>query len=286
MKKLEDILKAAKPAVPDLPKDFCERVMSEVRKIDPATAPLMSARQRVNWKQLAGGVLLLLLSLVIVNNIVFEVQMNGSVELLYFGTRFLKDIVVYFPFDLVIPAAVATGLSSWLMWNSKVLKRGIAAVVIGSYLTTGFGGAALAATGINEQIHTAIIKEKRDLPLLSWYFKERVRYFIDLPDFKMGRVEKSDGRFVWIVDPHGKKSKIELTTDMKVRKGQIISLAGTESGDLFRVNIGHHCNPGRAGRYFHHMSLMNGDMDGGTHMHQRRTRGELKRIKRKSCCIN
>ncbi|NQU63213.1 MAG: hypothetical protein HQ517_02860, partial [SAR324 cluster bacterium] len=86
MKKLEDILKAARPAVPDLPLDFSERVMSEVMKMDLATAPLMSARQRIKWKQLAGSLLLLLLSLVIVNNIVFEIQMNGSIELLYFGT--------------------------------------------------------------------------------------------------------------------------------------------------------------------------------------------------------
>ena len=92
MKKLEDILKAAKPAVPDLPLDFSERVMSEIENIDLGTVPMNAARQSVNWKQLAGGILLLVLALAIVNNIVFEVQMNGSMELLYFGTQFLKDV--------------------------------------------------------------------------------------------------------------------------------------------------------------------------------------------------
>ena len=285
MKKLEDILKAAKPAVPDLPQDFSERVMSEVRKINLATAPLIAAKQRINWKQLTAGILLLLLSLVIVNNIVFEVQMNGSVELLYFGTQFLKDIFAYFPFDLVIPAIIVTGLSSWLMWNSKVLKRGIAAIIIGSYLTTTFGGAALAATGINEQIQAAIIEEKRDWPLLSWYFKERARYFIDIPNFKMGRVEKLEGRFIWIMDPHGNKTKLELPVGMQVRKGQIISMTGVKSGDHFRVSTGRHCNQGSAGRYFHHMSTMNRGMDEKMRKHHRRMQGDTMMMKRKSCCV-
>ena len=285
MKKLDDILKAAKPAVPDLPMDFSERVMSEVMKIDLATLPLKLARQPIKWKQLAGGTLLLLLSLVIVNNIIFEVQMNGSVELLYFGTQFLKDIFVYFPFDLVVPAIIVTGMSSWLMWNSKALKRGIAAIIIGSYLTTAFGGAALAATGINEQIQDAIIKERREWPLVSWYFKERARYCIDLPNFKMGRVEKSNGRFVLIMDPHGHKSKIELPTGMTVRKGQIISIAGVSSGNLFRVSSGRHCNPGRVGRYFHHMSMMNKGMDEKMRKHHQQMPKEGM-MKRKSCCAS
>ncbi|NQU64660.1 MAG: hypothetical protein HQ517_10315 [SAR324 cluster bacterium] len=40
MRKLNDILKAAKPAVPDLPMDFSERVMSAMMKIDQAISPL------------------------------------------------------------------------------------------------------------------------------------------------------------------------------------------------------------------------------------------------------
>ena len=276
MKKLEDILKAAKPAVPDLPLDFSERVMSEIENIDLGTVPMNAARQSVNWKQLAGGILLLVLALAIVNNIVCEVQMNGSMELLYFGTQFLKDVFPYIPFDLIFPAIIVTGIASWLMWNSKALKRGVAGIIIGSYLTAAFGGAALAATGINQKIQAVIIKEKRELPLVSWFFKERARYFIEHPNFKMGQVQMSDGQFVWIVDPHGHKSKIELPTGMRVQKGQIISITGVRSGDLFRVSAGRHCNPGRVGRYFHHMPMMQPGAEN--------EKGGHRMMQRKSCC--
>ena len=281
MNKLEDILKAAKPAAPDLPVDFSEGVMSEIRKIELEVAPINSARQPVSWTQLASGILLMLLALIIVNNIIFEVQMNGSVELLYFGTHFLNDVVAYIPFDLIFPAIIVTGISAWLMWNSKALKRGIAGIIIGSYLTTAFGGAALAASGVNEKIQAAILQEKRDFPLVSWFFKERARYFIDHPNFKMGRVESFAGQFCWIVDPHGHKSKIKLPTGMGVKKGQIIRIAGVKSGDLFRVSAGHHCNPGRVGRYFHPMTMMGPGMNEQIGGHRK-----MMKMKRKSCCTN
>ena len=286
MKKLDDILKAARPVVPDLPIGFSKRVMSEIEKIDTVKIPVMSLSQHVKWRQLAGGVALLVLSLLIVNHIVFEIQMNGSVEMLYFGTQFLKDVFTYLPFDLIIPAFIVTGLSSWLMWNSKALKRGIAAIIIGSYLTTSFGGAALAATSINEKIQSAVIKENEDWPLVSWFFKERARFFINHPNFRMGRVEQSEGRFAWIIDPHGNKQKIELPASMRVQKGQIISMAGVASGDLFRASVGRHCSQGRAGKYFHHLPMMHNGMNQNMGGHHRMMQRGGMMMKRKSCCGN
>ncbi|MFH2132950.1 MAG: hypothetical protein ABIK68_21405 [bacterium] len=272
MKKLDDILRAAKPAVPDLPEDFSQRVMSRIEKLDPVAAPVIAARPPVRWTPLLGGLLLLALSLITVNNIVFEIQMNGSLEMLYFGTRFLKDVLTYIPFDLIVPALIVTALASWLMWHSNAFKRGIAAILLGSFLTTTFGGAALAATGINDRIQSVIIQEEREWPLVSWFFKERARYFVDHPNFRMGRVENTDGPFAWIIDPRGGKSRIELPAGMRVREGQIVSLTGVASGGLFRVNSGHHCNPGRAGRYFHHMSMMDTDMNKNMREHHRMMR--------------
>ena len=261
MKNLDGMLKAAKPVVPDLPTNFSQRVMAEIEKFDLTIAPAATLRGTIRWRQLIGGVMLLALALLIVNNVVFEVKMNGSIELLYFGTQFLRDVFNYIPFDLIIPAIVVTGLSSWLVWNSKALKRGLAAIVIGSYLTSVFGGAALAATGINEQIQAALIKEKKEWPLVSWFFKERARFFVDLPNFRMGRVEKLDNQFVWIVDPHGNKTKVILPPGMRVREGQYVSLSGHASGNFFKVNSGRHCNPGRVERYFHHMPMIHQGMD-------------------------
>ncbi|MFH2131181.1 MAG: hypothetical protein ABIK68_12480, partial [bacterium] len=109
----------------------------------------------------------------------------------------------------------------------------------------------------------------REWPLVSWFFKERARYFVHHPNFRMGRVEKTEGRLIWIIDPRGERSRIELPEGMQVREGQVVSLAGVAADDLFRVSSGHHCNPGRVGRYFHHMSMMSPGMNGNMRGHHR-----------------
>lgn len=230
--------------------------MAEIEQLDAPIVPFNMPRHYLRWAQLAGSFLLLGLSLVVVNSVIFEIQMNGSVELLYFGTRFFKDAISYLPFDLIFPALIISGLSSWLLWKSKTLKRVIAGIIIGSFLTTTFGGAALAATGINGQIQTVLIKQKQEIPLLSWFFKERAQFFVRHPNFRLGRVIRFENNLVWIVDPHGKTLKIELPAGMDVQDGQVISLVGTETDDLFVAHMGRHCSPGRVGKYFSHMSMM------------------------------
>lgn len=271
MKNLDVILKEAKPAVPRLPEDFSMVVMAEIEQLDPLITSDNLYPNRVKYTQCVWGVLMLALSLLFFNSVIFEIQMNGSIELLYFGTRFLKDAVTYIPFDLILPVIAIAGLSSWLIWQSKAFKKGIAGILIGSILTTTFGGAALAATGINGQIQTTFIENKWDMPLLSWFYKERARFYVDHPNFRMGRVGRAEDGLVWIVDPHGNESKIALPSGMTVKKGQVISLVGLETGNVFRASTGRHCSPGRVGKYFSHMSMMHQEPMGRHHrkMHGR-----------------
>jgi len=256
MKQLDGLLKVARPVVPMLPANFSNRVMAKIEQLDVPIVPFNMPRRYLRWAQLAGSFLLLGLSLVVVNSVIFEIQMNGSVELLFFGTQFFKDVLSYLPFDLIFPALIMSWLSSWLLWKSKTLKRGIAGIIIGSFLTTTFGGAALAATSINGQIQTALITQEQEIPLLSWFYKERARFFVKHPNFRMGRVVRFEKNLVWIVDPHGKTLMIELPAEMNVQERQVISLVGTEADDLFVARAGRHCSPGRVGKYFSHMSSM------------------------------
>lgn len=267
MKAFEELMKSAKPTVPELPSNFSERVMSEIVRLEAEPG-----KSSINLLNLLAAGFLLLVGLLSVNSILFEVQMNGSMELLSFGTRFLTDVFTYIPFDLIIPAVLIIGLASRMMWASQAFKKGVATVIVGSYLVTGVGGAALAATGVNETIQTALIDRKIDWPVLSWLYKDRARFHVKHPNFNMGRVEKLQNRIAWIVDPNGNQIKVQLPEGNKVEKGQYIRLVGASIDGVFK---GHHmnfCHPVTAKRYFHKMPMMK------HHMQMQRP------MKMKGCC--
>lgn len=262
MHKLEDILKSAKPTVPQLPSNFSEQVMSRIARLE--TAP---ARSSVSLLSLLAACFLLLIGLLAVNSILFEVQMNGSMELLSFGTRFLADTLDYIPFDLIIPAILLIGLASKMMWASKAFKKGITAVMVSCYLVTGIGGAALAATGVNERIQNTLIEGNTELPVISWFYKERARFFVKHPNFNMGRVDKLENGFAWIVDPNGKQLMVELPEGRAVQRGQFIRLAGASKNGVFKGHDMNFCHPVTAQRYYHHMSMERRPMN--MHMNMR-----------------
>jgi len=253
--KFEEILKSAKPPVPELPPNFSTRVMSEISQLEAKSIGLQT-RTRVGLGSFTIACLLLLLSLLTFNSILFEIQMNGSLELLSFGTQFLSDIFGYIPFDLIIPTVLVVALASRMMWVSKVFKKGVAAVIISSYLITGLGGAALAATNVNKRIQKTLTTGKIDWPLISWFYKERARYQVKHPNFNMGQVEKLSDGFVWIVDPNGRTIKVKLPEGQAVEKGQFIRIVGSVDKGLFKGNNMNFCHPVNAQRYYHHMPMM------------------------------
>lgn len=271
MDKLEDILKSARPAVPELPSNFSEQVMSAIAELEAEPA-----RSPISFLNLVMAFFLLLIGLLSVNSILFEVQMNGSMELLSFGTRFFTDAMAYIPFDLIIPAALIIGLASKMMWASKAFKKGIAAVIISSYLITGIGGAALAATGMNERIQNTLIERKIDWPVISWFYKERARFFVKHPNFNMGRVNKVDNGFAWIVDPNGREIKVELPNGQVVQKGQYIRLAGASNNGVFKGQDMNFCHPVKVKRYFHHKPMMKHHMK--MRMNMKGHRGMMNRM--------
>jgi hypothetical protein len=257
--KLDDILKSARPSVPELPPKFSERVMSEIGRLE-AKSIGSQTRSRSSLFNFIFACLLLLVGLLAFNSILFVIRMNGSLELLSFGTRFLADIFSYIPFDLIIPAVLIVALASRMIWASQAFKKGVATVILGSYVVTGVGGAALATTGVNERIQKTLIEDKRDWPVISWLYKERARYHVKHPNFNMGQVEKLSDGFAWIVDPNGKKIKIRLPEGQTVRKGQFIRLVGSVDNGLFQGHDMNFCHPVNAQRYYQHMPMMHRNM--------------------------
>lgn len=256
MKNIDDFFKNAKPEVPNLPDDFSQKIISEINARGLYIRPQQTIGLATNWFNFVMGLLLLVFGLITANNAIFEVQMSGSLELLSFGTQYVTDFAKYLPLDLIIPALLITAISAWLLVRSHLIKRGVALIVAGSFLVTSVGGSALATTSFNRQIQTSVIKEKSNIPIISWFYKERARYHMKHSSIQLGQVVERNNAFALIKDPYGKTQKIYLPTGIKVTKGQYIRMNGKSTQNGFKASKMQHCNPMRVTKYFMHMGMM------------------------------
>ena len=273
MSDVEEKIKGAKLKVPDLPPDFSQRVMVKIDKLGVMVLP---ERRGSRWVRLIVGIGLLIIGLVAMNNFTFELRMNGSLEMLYFGTRFITDILRYIPWDTFLPALLITGVASWLIWKSHLVKRGIALTIAACYLVTGVGGVALANSGMNEQLQAQIVQEKREWPLISWFYKERARFFVRHPNFNMGRVVQADEKSAWVIDPYGNRLRIMLPPQTVVKNGQYLRIRGKKGGEAFMAIDVHFCGSDSVQRYFSRDGMMPGRMNKGMMRHHRKMHGRGK----------
>lgn len=270
MTNLEEKIKSYKPAVPDLPADFSNRVLSRIEEMGVTILLAKEQKSLMQWIRLVFGIILLAIGLLAVNNFIFELQMNGSLELLYFGARFFEEVFSYIPLDIILLALFITGIAAWLVGNSRFLKKSMTAIIAGCYLITGVGGVALATSGLNEQVQVRILQEKTSWPLLSWFYKERARYFVKHPNFRLGRVDQTEDGIVWLVTPNGLRIKVGLPQNTSVRTGQYLRLTGNKSSESFIANDIQFCKPKRVQRYFNHMKMMPGHMNDRMQIHHRK----------------
>ncbi|MBU2510710.1 hypothetical protein KJ966_05215 [bacterium] len=252
MDKLDKLLRAAKPSVPDLPEGFSRSVMNQIEqeKLVIRAVPA-AAHSRLFF---IIGFFALVASLLLFNYNSYELRMNGSLELLFFGLKFFGDFISLLPWDLIVPSLALSTLSAWMLWKSGFLKIGITGLTIVSFLFTGIGGTAIAATGFNEQIEAGIIEREGQMPWLTLFHNTRAREFIHHPNFKMGKVETVINGKALIVTPHGDKISIQIPSSSQVKVGQVLRLSGEGSATEFIAQNVHICNPNRVNRYFNHMA--------------------------------
>ena len=276
MKSIDDILRKAKSEVPELSERFSTNVLLKIKEQELTILPQKIIRSQINWFSLIIGIGLLMIALMITNNAIFEIQMSGSLELLSFGTQYLSDFTKYLPLDIIIPSLFITAISAWLLVRSRMIKRGVTLVVAGSFLVTTIGGSALAATSLNGKIQASIIKEKTNIPIISWFYKERARYHMKHDRVQVGQVIEQNSQFVLIKDPYGKTQKIYLPIGMKVTPGQFIRMNGQVIENGFKAAIMQHCNPTSAGKYVMHMGMMMpNEMNGNMMEHHRHMKDSM-----------
>jgi hypothetical protein len=255
MKNIDEIIKNSKPEVPILPEDFGQNIILKIKEQNLKIKPPVTLQPGSQWISLISGILLMLIALIFANNTIFEVQMNGSLELLSFGTKYATDFTNYLPLDMISITLLILGGSTWLLWKSHMLKQGIALIAAGSFLVSSIGGSALAATRVNERIQSEVIKQENTIPIISWFYKERARFHMDHPNVLMGKVIEQKDNSITIQDPRGKTVKIILPGGTRVQNGQYLRLDGKQVKDEFLANVMQHCNPTTASRYFSHMGM-------------------------------
>lgn len=249
---LEKLLRSAKPTVPDLPEDFNSAVMQRIEQLE-TPGESASAHGRFDRIQLAVGIAALLVATLLFNYNSYEIRMNGSLELLYFGRQYLLDFFSYLPLDLLIPALLFPAISVWMFRKSGMIKRGIASLAIISYLITGVGGSALAAIGFNEQIEATISENTDRDSWLKILEHSRAKEFIHHPHVRLGKVEKLMNGKAEVITPNGKRLTIEVPPKTDVKVGQYLRVAGNENESVFSAQKVHVCHPSRVDRYFSHM---------------------------------
>jgi len=275
MKNIDEILKKSKPEVPELPISFSSDVLLKIKEQGLTISSQKMTSPIVNWFSFIIGLGLLMVALLTTNNAIYEVQMSGSLELLSFGTQYVSDFAKYLPLDIIIPSLLITAISSWLLVRSHMIKRGVALIVAGSFLVTSVGGSALASTSINSKIQASVIKEKIEIPIISWFYKERARYHMKHNSVQVGQVIEQNKHFVLIKDPYGQTQKIYLPGGMKVTPGQYIRMNGQVIENGFKATIMQHCNPTSTGKYFMHMGMMSNEMNGNMMKHHRQMQNKM-----------
>ena len=253
MTDIDQLLRSARPAVPDLPEHFSQslvnRINSEGIEISAIMASSSPQRFRIGF-----GLVTWLTAAILFSYTVFELQMNGSLELLYFGTRFLGSFFGLIPWDLIVLSLLLTLFSAWLIKQAGIIKRSIAMTALVSYLITGIGGTALATTGFIETLQSGIEQKQSEWPWLALFHDKRAKRFIVHPNFKMGRVESVAQDTAFILTPHGEKQQIKLPAHVTIHTGQIVRISGEGDKRLFYAHRIHICNPSRVMHYFGHTS--------------------------------
>lgn len=271
MKNIEDLLKAAKPPAPDLPKGFSDDVLLRISS-ENITVMQPEAASGIQKFRMLSGIATLFVAIILFSYNSYELRMNGSLELLFFGTRYLGDFLGYLPWDLIIPSLLLTTFSVWMIKKSNLLKKSIAVIAIVSYLLTGVGGVAIASTGLNDQIEASITNKEKDWPWIGMFHHHRAKQFIQHPNFKMGRVEAIFNGSAEVVTPHGENITIKLPVNTSVAEGQILRISGEGEKAVFTAQRVHICNPSRVMRYF------------GQMMGPGKTMGPGKMMNDHSCC--
>jgi hypothetical protein len=250
MKDLDKLLKAAKPAVPELSVNFSEKLMSQLEQVEISMKPELTQATKQKHAMFWIAVSMQLIALFIFNNSIFEIQSSGSLEVFHFGLNFIPVFIKYLPFDIILLAIVLTGFSSILWQRSRMTQRRLTKIVVATYLITGVGGTAVAATGINSRIKSNLLRSAGSNSVVASYYQTRTVFCLDHPEFLIGRVINQNNSKFWVITPEGRKIEIKQPPLSKISVGQYLCLHGIMEKDHFNIKLINYCDSSHMEGYF------------------------------------
>lgn len=252
---LEKRLRAARPEAPGLPPDFAPGVMEAIEAGSLTVRPAWRGNL-LHWGRLAAGATVLLAGAVLVNAAVFDLWVNGGLELVYFGGRFLNAFLIALPWDLMLGALAAGLAAGFLLRIGKTARVRLAWVIIVSYAISLGGGAALAGSGVNQVFHDRVEQGERLPPLMQWFYATRARYRRPHAGFRIGQVISVDHGRALLRTPLGEEVAVILPPGFKTAPGEHLRLAGTQHRTGFRTAEAQRCQAESVRPYFHHARMM------------------------------
>ena len=260
---LEKRLRAARPEAPPLPPDFPAKVMARIDQQGLRVRPAWQLALRGHLPA-AAAMVLVIGGVLLADGAVYEIRMNGSLEMLYFGRRFLSAFLGALPWDLLVGVALTGALAAGMLRYAGGMRTALSWLLLAVYGVSAGGGTVLANSGLNEQVQNWVLRPGQHLPLMSDFFQHRARFRVHHPGFRMGRVEALEGNMASLVSPTGQTFRVTLPQGTRVAVGDHLRLRGSMRGEEFTPEEGQLCDPRRTRRYFHHMDgMMKGGMGPG-----------------------
>lgn len=255
LKTLEGRLRNAKPDTPELPPHFALEVMEAIEREGVSIRPVWRGLLLL-WGRRAAGVAGLLVAAALVNAAVYDLRVNGGLELVFFGGRFMNAFLAALPWDLMLGALAAGLAAGFLLRIGKTARVRMAWVIIVSYAISLGGGTALAGTGVNQAFHD-LVEEGQSLPgPLHWFYATRARYRRPHPGFRIGRVISVKNGTAMLETPLGEKIAVTLPPGFRTAKGQHLRMAGETVRDGFVAGLAMRCGEDQVRPYFHHARMM------------------------------
>jgi hypothetical protein len=255
MDRFEQRIRAARPAVPELGPQFSAQVLAEIARRGLRVRPAWQVRSAL-WLGRAAALGALGVAVLLLNGAAFELRSNGALELLAFGTRLLGGFLADLPWDLLLSALLLAGAAGWGLRHAQLARVPVAWAVLIGYGLTGAGGLALAGSGLNESVQSAVLEDRAGGLGLQWFYAQRAMYRRPHPHFRMGRVIALEGQRAQLQTPAGEVEEVMLPQGFRAQVGDAVRLIVAPDGPLVRAQAAQLCNPSTVGPYFRHHRMM------------------------------
>jgi len=188
----------------------------------------------------SAAVLFTLTTILIIGLIGYVLIESGTLEFTDFGLRGFNIILIHFPYELLIIAAVLIIITGYILKSfdfsyKKNFSLIIALIIFGVVLF----GLTSAAFNIPRKIHN--LAQKKNIPLVSRFFEKRIGYNLKKGSAQIGEITEIKDDYFFIKTPLNEKIKILydretlMPQNINLEIGQKIAVLGQLENGLVKA---------------------------------------------------